>query len=77
MVSPRPSGPRVHLALLGFLALAAALFIARPVMAQTDCDRAGCGTVRGPSIPKRRLEFGRLCARSRSAQGYRCRRYTR
>src|SRR3954467_4270950 len=47
MVSPRPSGPRVHLSLLGFLALAAALFIARPVMAQTDCDRAGCGTVRG------------------------------
>src|SRR5436305_14613447 len=46
MVSPRPSVPRVHLSLLCFLALAAALFLVRPVMAQTDCDRAGCGTVR-------------------------------
>ena len=34
MVSPRPSGPRVHLSLLGFLAVAAALFMVRPAAAQ-------------------------------------------
>jgi PKD repeat protein len=52
MVSPRPSGPRVHLSLLGLLALAVVLFMAGPVGAQDpNCDRAGCGTVRnGPVI---------------------------
>jgi PKD repeat protein len=51
MVITRPSGPRVHLSILAFLALAAVLFMAGPVAAQTDCDRAGCGTIRnGPVI---------------------------
>jgi PKD repeat protein len=49
MVSPRPSGPRVHLSLSRSLAVlaVAVLFLTLPVAAQQQvCDRAGCGTIR-------------------------------
>ena len=52
MVSPRPSGPRVHLSpgrLLAFLVFAAVFLWIRPMAAQTVCDRAGCGTIRDSS----------------------------
>jgi PKD repeat protein len=53
MVSPRPADPRVHLSspgrLLAFLVLAAVFLWTRPVAAQVECDRAGCGTIRNSS----------------------------
>src|SRR4051812_34095152 len=48
MVSPSPSGPRVHPSLGRLLAVLAValLFLTLPAAAQTVCDRAGCGTIR-------------------------------